>query len=124
MTLRCMLTAGAVLAAAVLPAAAIEGEYRVVGQDLPPAGARYTGVVEVQRTGDTYQVAWIIGEQVFVGTGLRVADSFGVVYETGAGGGTGSAVYEVRPDGRLIGVWTMLGGDTVGTETWTPEGQP
>jgi len=104
-------------------AAEVEGRYRIDGRNPGDTAGRYTGEVAVTRTGDTYQVAWIVGGQKSVGTGLRTGDILSVAYGTPQAGGLASpsiAVYQINPDGTLTGSFTLVGMKAKGLEAWTP----
>lgn len=94
--------------------AAVVGEWQVTGWN--PGGtegpADYTGVVQVERTGETYRVVWRIGEQQqFVGNGILRGPMFFVAYDGGL------ATYIIRSEG-LDGVWTTSDGTRLGREGW------
>ncbi len=97
----------------------ISGRYSLQGTD-PGNGGTYHGEVLVVRKDDVYVVAWRIGDQRFVGTGLRVDDGFAVVYES-RDTPAGLVLYKILPDGSMTGIYTNLGQTRVGTETWKPE---
>jgi hypothetical protein len=88
------------------------GHYMVRGTN--PNGSSYTGEVLVTRTGQTFRVAWRIGRQCFVGTGIAVEDSIAVSYQTGPRAGV--ALYGRKPSGRWEGVWAMAGSRETGTD--------
>ncbi|HYE52038.1 MAG TPA: hypothetical protein VEB20_20755 [Azospirillaceae bacterium] len=119
------------LAAALLllPAAAgaIEGRYRIDGRNPGEAGGRYGGEVAVAKAGDTYQVAWAVGGQKWVGTGIVTGKVLSVVYglPTPNGGlaSPGVAAYEINPDGTLTGGFALLGTRARGVEAWIPAGR-
>jgi hypothetical protein len=101
-----------------VPAAASQdykfaGTYAVEGENPGGEGA-YQGEATIVATGATYRVEWYIGEQLFVGTGIGYGDILAVGYD----GGT--ALYQVREDGALYGVWSYTDGDTLGAEVLTP----
>jgi hypothetical protein len=91
------------------------GRYRVLGSN-PGNGAKYSGTVSVERTGDTFRVTWDIGNQTYVGTGIGNDEGFAVAYRSGRQ--TGIAIYSARGSG-WEGVWTYSDGRTVGGEAWT-----
>lgn len=120
------IVAGAMLAAAGLaPSLALagpEGTYDMTGTN-PGDKSPYKGVVEVRRTGETYAVTWRFGSEETQGIGALAAHSdriFAVSY--GAGKGHGIALFELRGDGSWSGTWSNLGGETLGTEVWQPQG--
>lgn len=99
----------------------IEGVYRVTGAN-PDGAGDYQGEVAVARTGDVYQIAWLFGGDQHVGTGVLLDNQLSVVYQP-EGQTAGIAVYQIKPNGALDGVWTTLGGRALGTEEWTPQGR-
>ena len=121
------MTARLLAAAAVLMvlaggalAADPEGHYVVRGTN-PGSGRPYEGVAVVVKTGDTYRVECIIGDQTHTGTGIVTDDALAVSYYSGHGGGqVGVALYSRRKDGSWHGLWTVGGGRLTGTDVWTP----
>lgn len=112
---RFFLAAAALLisATAVL-AAEPTGTYRVEGSN-PGSGTPYGGTVTVERTGETYRVVWVIGNQRFVGTGIGNRDFISVSYRSG--GQTGLALY-AEDGGNWVGVWAFSDGRQLGREVW------
>ena len=98
------------------------------------AWADPTGTVKVIRKGETYSVAWDIGGQQFVGTGLG-AKFIGNRFQMGpaspddtaisvgyiSGDTFGMAMYFQQPDGTWQGVWTYAGSDKASSENWLPQ---
>jgi hypothetical protein len=97
------------------PALADEGRYRLNGTS-PGGGGAYTGEVEVQRRGEALYAAWVVGQQQYVGVGLLVADQLSFAIQDRQGQ-VFIAVYRRTATG-WAGIWTTLGGTTVGTEIW------
>lgn len=98
----------------------LEGRYDVEGRNVGGQGS-YTGQAAVQKAGNVYNVAWKIGQQEYVGTGIKSGDVFSVVYDAPAQDTqAGLVVYEIQDDGALLGTWTPLGGTKTGAERWTP----
>ena len=108
------------------------GYFSVRGANPGGQGA-YEGQVAVKRTGDTYAVAWKIGNDEFVGTGIGAASVNGVAtFGDAAGQDTaiavsyvsgssfGLALFVEQDDGHWKGIWTYAGSDAIGSETWTP----
>lgn len=115
------------LAAGAPAALAIEGKYSVEGND--PGGAQpYKGDVEVKQNGQTYAVIWQIGGLRQVGTGVIVENVFSVVFQSlvpGRGAGRpGVAVYQIDRNRITEGVWTGMGANRMGQETWTATDRP
>ncbi len=96
----------------------LSGEYAIQGTS-PGRDAIYQGHAKVIQQGDVYVVAWRIGEEHYIGTGLLMDDSFAVVYE-GQGAPAGLVLYKILPSGELTGIYTNLGQTAVGTEVWKP----
>ena len=90
------------------------GRYSVEGTN-PGNGSRYAGVVEVEKTGETYRVVWVVAGTRYVGTGIGDKNFIAVSYLSGRD--TGLALY--GSDGSIwSGVWTYSNGKQVGSETW------
>jgi hypothetical protein len=90
------------------------GRYNMTGTN-PGSGEGYSGTVSINRTGDTYQVVWVVGNQRFEGTGIGTRDFLAVSYRSG--NQTGLALYSAEGD-DWEGVWTYAGGRQMGTERW------
>ena len=116
LVLACLFACG--LAAALpLPAAAQlrEGVYTVEGQN--PDGSTYQGLLEMRAgEGSSWMIGWRIGDMGVQGIGVIQSGVLAVGYSTA--GQVGVATFEVRPDGKLAGYWTIGAG--VGTEVLTP----
>jgi hypothetical protein len=93
------------------------GEYSVHGTN-PGSTSRYSGVVSVEKTGQTYRVIWIVGGQRYIGTGIGNGDFIAVSYVSGRD--TGLALYAPSGDG-WSGVWTYANGRQMGSEVWKRE---
>lgn len=98
----------------------IAGHYRLEGAN-PGWAGRYTGAVEVTKSGDTFQVVWRIGGQTQQGMGVVTGEIFSVGYQQ-QGASPGIAVYELGGDGSLSGTWAPIGSPALGIELWTPDG--
>src|SRR5262245_39789206 len=91
------------------------GTYGLSGTN-PGNGSEYSGIVTVERTGNTFRVIWTIAGSRQVGIGVGADDFFAVSYRSG--NAFGIAVY--RPDGDgWKGIWAPAGSQNLGTETWT-----
>lgn len=110
----CLLVAG-------LPAQALEGRYRVEGQNPGQAAQTYRGEAVVKRTGETYSLVWQIGAGRQIGTGLLTGSVLSVVFQSVGSQGGGVASFETANDRIVGGRWTLIGGQTTGTERWTRE---
>lgn len=91
-----------------------EGTYELSGVN-PGNGSKYSGMVVVQRTGDTFQVTWTVNGQQIIGIGIGKSDYLAVSYRSG--NTIGLAVYTESSDG-WIGIWAPAGGRELGSETW------
>ena len=90
------------------------GSYKVEGAN-PGGKGQYTGTVSVTKTGETYQVIWVVAGTRYIGTGIGNKDFLAVSYKSGSQ--TGLALYGPSGDG-WTGVWTYAGGKELGPETW------
>lgn len=120
--------AGCALAALfVLPAAAIEGQYAVEGQN-PGQERTYKGEAQIKRTGRTYSVIWKVGQTPQFGTGILIDKTFSIVFQTftpgGGPGRPGIAVFTVENDRIGQGIWTGIGQQDTGLESWTATDRP
>jgi hypothetical protein len=116
------LVATVAAAACLVSAAAFAdpvGQYTVTGTNPGNTGSTYAGTVAVQRTGDTYQVSWVIAGTRFAGTGIGNQDFLAVSYRSKDLNGL--ALYAGQQDGSWQGIWTVDGGTTIGTEKWMPK---
>ena len=104
-----------------LPATAADlvGRYKIEGSNAVGANV-YRGEAEIIKSGQTFQVAWKVGGQQFRGTGVLTGSTFSVVLRPQSSTPL-LAVYQLKEDGTLVGVWTPIGGISVGAEMLTPE---
>ena len=108
------LAATALVSASTAALADPVGSYDVAGNN-PGGGSAYSGIVTVERTGQTYRVVWDIAGTRYVGTGIGDKNFIAVSYRSGRD--TGLALYGA--DGsNWSGVWTYAGGHEVGSEVW------
>ncbi len=105
------------LGAATAFAADPAGRYAVEGTN-PGNASRYTGTVQVERTGQTFRVVWTVGTARYVGTGIGSREFLAVTYGTGRTNGI--ALY-AADGGNLKGLWTNAGGRDLGSEIWKRE---
>jgi hypothetical protein len=94
----------------------IAGVYRCVGSN--GDGSPYQGFVKIEKHGDAYHVWWALEPGVYsVGIGIRQGTTLAVSYY---GGTTGVIAYRIDGE-RLVGDWTIPGGNGVlASETLTP----
>jgi hypothetical protein len=114
--MRTFILAAAALLCGTLSAFAADpaGTYRVEGSN-PGGSGNYSGTVSVTKTGETYQVVWVVGSTRYVGTGIGNKDFLAVSYKSGDG--TGLALYGAD-GGNWTGIWTYAGGNQVAPEIW------
>lgn len=93
------------------------GRYRVEGKN-PGSTSGYSGTAQVEKTGDTYRVVWVVAGTRYVGTGI--GDSEFIAFSYRSGRDTGLALYKADGD-NWEGVWAYAGSRTIGTETWHRE---
>jgi hypothetical protein len=101
-------------------AADFVGTYTYVGTN--PDGSTYQGewVAEIRKTGDTYHVTWTkAGEPPEQGIGILDGDRLCVAYDSG--GAPGVMVFKPGSGGKLDVLWTFVGQERIGTETFTPK---
>ena len=91
------------------------GRYSVEGIN-PGSGTKYTGTVNVEQTGETYRVTWVVGDARFIGTGIGDKNFLAVSYKSGDS--TGLALYGADT-ADWTGVWAYSGGTKMGAEKWT-----
>jgi len=133
MHIRSIAAACLMLAAPALAWADPTGTYQVQGVN-PDNNQQYTGTVKVVRNGETYNVAWNIGGQQYVGTGLGAkfignrfqmgpasADDTAISVGYVSGNTFGMAMYFQQPDGTWQGVWTYSGSNKASAENWLPK---
>jgi hypothetical protein len=109
--------AALVLTASMAMAADPVGRYRVEGTN-PGSTSRYSGVAQVEKTGDTYRVVWVVGHTRYIGTGIGDKEFIAFSYRSGRD--TGLALYHADGD-DWKGVWAYAGSRTIGTEIWHRE---
>jgi hypothetical protein len=93
------------------------GRYRVEGTN-PGSSSTYSGTAQVEKTGDTYRVVWVVGSTRYIGTGI--GDNEFIAFSYRSGRDTGLALYKADGDG-WDGVWAYAGSRKIGTETWHRE---
>ena len=92
-----------------------DGYYDVAGTN--PDGSTYTGTLELQAMpSGTWIALWRVGNLQMPGLGIINAGVLSIAYFIE--GRPGIASYEVRPDGKLMGAWSVGAG--MGTELLTP----
>jgi hypothetical protein len=94
----------------------VGGSYSVSGTNAD--GSSYAGMAEIIVNGSTCSISWQTGGSSSAGTCLLTGTAFGASYQLGDT--PGLAVYQLQPDGALIGQWTTIGAPGVGSETLSP----
>lgn len=89
----------------------IAGSHNLSGTN--PDDTTYSGSLEVTANNQVHTFDYTIGDQTFPGVGILR----GNVISVGFGGDECSvASYFVYPDGQLVGMWSVVGANTTGTE--------
>lgn len=119
-----VLSAGCFARAELEQGPGIVGTYVVNGVD--PVGTEYTGRVSITAASDpdTYLIEWVVTGAILEGTATLDGTTLSATWETvesPRGVSRGTAEYEVRDDGTLVGTRTIEGFDRVGTETIFPD---
>jgi len=105
-----------VLTATAAVAQDVSGLYNVEGRNFD--GSRYRGTAGITVTSkNTCRIAWNTGS-TFEGICMRNGSTFAATF--GQGSSQGLIIYQIRPDGRMEGLWTVADREGVGTETLTP----
>lgn len=95
------------------------GMYDVRGTN--PDGSAYTGTLELEQIGLlSFRMRWTIGPDVIEGVGMVSGLSFAAAFSLGQGSNPSLGIYELRPNGQLVGQWTTIGAFAAGQETATP----
>jgi hypothetical protein len=81
----------------------LSGTYGVDGQN--PNGSRYDGKATITMSANGCRVDWIHGANTSFGKCKLEGKTFTVNFDLG--GGKGVVVYELRPNGDLVGEWWM-----------------
>lgn len=101
----------------------LAGVYSINGID--PTGQEYSGTVVIANTdlADVFDMEWIVTGHIIRGVATQSGSDLDVVWETTAGVGavSGTASYEIAPDGSLTGSRSAAGSDGFGTEEIFPE---
>ncbi len=98
-------------------AQSIGGNYRVSGTNFNGSG--YHGTATIAFSGNSNcHISWITGSTTSYGSCMRKGATFAAGYILS--GAVGLVLYELRPDGSLVGTWTLAKQPGTGTETLTP----
>lgn len=109
----------AILIALSLPAAAQRsGAYDISGTN--PDGSLYNGSMTLTQVGGTsFRLSWNVGGNAIEGVGMVSGLTLAVVFSLGENQ-TAMGMYELRPNGELSGIWTVVGSQATGTEIARP----
>jgi hypothetical protein len=109
-----MLLAGG---AATAAAQTVGGRYAVNGTNFN--GSSYSGTAVITRSSNTTcRIHWNTGDTTSEGFCMLANRSFAAAYKLGSA--IGLVVYDLQPDGSLVGVWTIADKSGSGAETLTP----
>ena len=97
-------------------AQSVGGTYSVSGKNFN--GSAYGGTAQIAPSGAACRITWQTGSTTSAGICMLSGKSFAAAYKLGEE--IGLVVYELQPDGRLIGVWTIADKAGAGSETLTP----
>jgi len=99
----------------------LSGEYAAAGHS-PKTGKAYTGTVKIMKSGEVYEVSWVIDGKGYLGTGILVNDVLSVAYTDEAKTWFGIVAYHIKSDGAVLeGKWTGAGATVLGDESWTKQ---
>ncbi|MEI6159730.1 MAG: hypothetical protein WCP77_07850 [Roseococcus sp.] len=118
---RGFLAAGLALSLAFAAPASAQrsGTYDITGSN--PDGSAYTGTLVLEQIGLlSFRLQWTIGPDVIDGVGMVSGLSFATAFSLGGGSSPSMGIYELRPNGQLVGQWTTIGAFAAGQETATP----
>jgi hypothetical protein len=98
-------------------AQSVGGNYRVSGTNFN--GTSYSGTAQITLTSNSNcHISWVTGSTTSYGSCMRKGATFAAGYILT--GQVGLVLYELRPDGSLVGSWTLANRPGTGTETLTP----
>jgi hypothetical protein len=98
-------------------AQSVGGNYRVSGTNFN--GSSYSGTAQITlATNSNCHINWVTGSTTSYGSCMRKGTTFAAGYILN--GEVGLVLYELRPDGSLVGTWTLANQPGTGTETLTP----
>jgi hypothetical protein len=103
--------------AATSSAQSIGGNYRVTGTNFN--GSSYAGTAMITFGGNgNCHINWVTGTTTSYGSCMLNGKSFAAGYILS--GSVGLVMYQLQPDGSLVGTWTLANQPGIGTETLTP----
>ena len=105
--------------ALALPAVAQRsGLYDISGTN--PDGSLYNGTMTLTQVGGTsFRLTWVVGTNTIEGVGMVSGLNLAVVFSLGENQ-TAMGMYDLRPNGELSGIWTVVGSQATGTEVARP----
>ena len=117
-TLKVVTGAICLVAAIVLPAYAqnVGGKFRVVGKNFD--GVAYTGTAQIAPSGSTCRMTWQTGGTASEGLCMLSGKTLAAFYKLGST--FGMVIYDLQPNGSLVGKWTIADKQGSGTENLTP----
>lgn len=90
----------------------LAGTYQIQGVN-PGNEGSYEGTLEIQQTGDTYQLSWSVGSDTYTGVGLRSEDWLAVSW--GEPGSFGVMAFAIA-DNTMNGRWAVPSETELGVE--------
>jgi hypothetical protein len=116
-SLKVVLGAICLAAAAVVPANAqdVGGKYTVAGNNFD--GTAYTGTVQIAPSGSTCRIAWQTAGTTSEGLCMLSNKTLAAFYKLGDT--FGLVIYDLQPNGTLVGKWTIADKQGIGTEVLT-----
>lgn len=103
---------------APLAVAQRSGLYDVSGTN--PDGSLYNGTLMLTQVGGTsFRISWSVGTNTIEGVGMVSGLHLAVVFSLGENQ-TAMGMYDLRPNGELSGIWTVVGSQATGTEVARP----
>lgn len=110
---------GAALASGLVAGAAAQEVRNYAVQGTNADGSAYAGSLALIRDGAaSYRVRWVVSGSTIDGVAMSAGNILSAAYVLN--GKVGLAIYQIMPDGRLSGQWTLQGARGVGTETLIP----
>ena len=97
----------------------VSGRYTVEGRNFDGSRYRGTSPRSSVTSKNTCRIAWNTGSSV--GRASACGTASPSRRPTAPGSTIGLVIYEIRPDGRIEGLWTIADQNGVGTETLIPQ---
>lgn len=118
LSLKVVIGAICLVAAAVMPADAqnVGGKYTVAGKNFD--GAAYTGTAQISPSGSTCRIAWKTAGTASEGLCMLSGKTLAAFYKLGST--YGLVIYDLQPNGSLVGKWTIADKPGTGSEILTP----